>query len=73
MFKDIVTNDPRAGPASLSIGNSVREPIWKADPAFINSGRVKHLRRLELSELALRTPQDITAFESRTKMKFITG
>ena len=57
---------------SLMIGNSVRDAVWKQDKALVNTDRVRKLRRKELQELALETPQDIAGFDRTTNANFIT-
>ena len=57
---------------SLMIGNSVRDAVWKQDKALVNTDRVRKLRRKELQELALETPQDIAGFDRTTNANFIS-
>ena len=68
----MVKRDPSAGPESLLIGTDLRAPVTSIDPAFINKGRVKYLRRQELQGLALEASQDISKIDKQISRDFIT-
>ena len=65
--------DPSAGPEPLLIGNDLRNPVTLIDPAFINKSRDKVKRRVELEQLELEAPQELTNIDQQIKRYFITA
>ena len=71
-LKKVLKHDPNATPASLVTGTRCRAPAYFHDQTLINKDRVSRLKRQCLDDLALESPQDITAFDKESNWKFIS-
>jgi len=71
-FRKEVRRDPKRPPISLMTGTENAEGVYKFHRAFVNIDRVRKLRRREMEDLALETPEEIAGFDRQTNTNFIT-